>query len=313
MSEKDKKRILQAYTMLRKQKMIYIAAFGILLTISLILLQIKPAAIETFMIAPPPISTYATTVAARGLVEAADDNVVVGIEIPGVIKEMYVKVWQEVKKGDKLLLIDDDDLRAQIEVQKRIVLERKVTFDKNKAELARMESITDPRAIAAVDLDDKRHDVAFAREDLKVAIKQLKEMRVLLDKHTVYAPRDGRVIVFNPRVGEYVDNSSPDPQIMVGTPGYQVRVDVDEVDAAKVRPDAAAIGYPKSLKKPVMKLTFSRIEPYCVPKVNLSGSSDERTDTRVLQVIYAIQPDPSNQIYVGQQIDVYIDAEAPKG
>jgi hypothetical protein len=54
-------------------------------------------------------------------------------------------------------------------------------------------------------------------------------------------------------------------------------------------------------------LHFVCFEPYVVPKVSLTGDSTERVDTRVLQIIYSF--DRGNlPIYVGQQMDVYIDA-----
>lgn len=46
-----------------------------------------------------------------------------------------------------------------------------------------------------------------------------------------------------------------------------------------------------------------------VPKVSLTGQSTERTDTRVLQVIYSFDP-ATLPIYVGQQMDVFIEAPA---
>ena len=54
-------------------------------------------------------------------------------------------------------------------------------------------------------------------------------------------------------------------------------------------------------------LKFERIEPYVVPKISLTGESAERTDTRVLQVIYSFDP-ASLPAYVGQQVDVFIEA-----
>jgi len=296
-----------------RQKVLFIAALGIVFSFSLIWVQHRPAAEETFMISKPPVSTFASTVAARGLVEAADDNVVVGISIPGVVKETYVDVWQSVKKGDALLLIDDDQIRAQIAVQKRAVYEKKLLFEKTCAQLTRLEAIEDSRAISVEELDNKRHDVGIALVNLRLAIAQIKELKTTLSKHIVYAPRDGQILVFNPRVGEFSNNLDTSPQIMIGNPGFQVRVDVDEVNASRVRAGAAAVGYPKALSKPCLELRFVRIEPYVVPKRNLSGSSDERTDTRVLQVIYSLQPNETFQIYVGQQIDVYIDADPIKG
>ncbi len=44
-----------------------------------------------------------------------------------------------------------------------------------------------------------------------------------------------------------------------------------------------------------------------MPKKSLTGDSTERVDTRVLQVIYRIR-DENTPVYVGQQMDIYIEA-----
>ncbi len=54
-------------------------------------------------------------------------------------------------------------------------------------------------------------------------------------------------------------------------------------------------------------LRFEKFEPYVVPKVSLTGQSSERVDTRVLQVIYSFD-DGTIPVYVGQQMDVFIQA-----
>jgi hypothetical protein len=43
-----------------------------------------------------------------------------------------------------------------------------------------------------------------------------------------------------------------------------------------------------------------------LPKRSLTGDSQERVDTRVLQIIYAFEPG-ALPVFVGQQVDVYID------
>jgi hypothetical protein len=59
-----------------------------------------------------------------------------------------------------------------------------------------------------------------------------------------------------------------------------------------------------------LPLTFVRVEPFVIPKRSLTGLSTERVDTRVLQIIYAVEPE-DKPLYVGQQLDVYIDASDP--
>ena len=58
-------------------------------------------------------------------------------------------------------------------------------------------------------------------------------------------------------------------------------------------------------------MRFVRVEPFVEPKRSLTNAGTERVDTRVLQVIYALESPPST-VYVGQQIDVFLDAsESP--
>jgi hypothetical protein len=57
-------------------------------------------------------------------------------------------------------------------------------------------------------------------------------------------------------------------------------------------------------------LRFVRVEPYVIPKRNLTGDSTERVDTRVLQVIFSL--DPGARVYAGQQLDVFVDAGGQK-
>ena len=52
---------------------------------------------------------------------------------------------------------------------------------------------------------------------------------------------------------------------------------------------------------------FVRVEPFVVPKKSLTGESTERVDTRVLQVLYAFERN-ALPVYVGQQMDVFIEA-----
>jgi hypothetical protein len=59
-------------------------------------------------------------------------------------------------------------------------------------------------------------------------------------------------------------------------------------------------------------LKFVRFEPYVIPKVSLTGGSNERVDTRVLQAIFSFERGDL-PIFVGQQLNIYIDASAPPG
>ena len=59
-------------------------------------------------------------------------------------------------------------------------------------------------------------------------------------------------------------------------------------------------------------LKFVRIDPFVLPKKSLTGDSTERVDTRVLQVIFSLEKPAHQQLYVGQQVDVYLEISEPK-
>jgi HlyD family secretion protein len=86
-----------------------------------------------------------------------------------------------------------------------------------------------------------------------------------------------------------------------------LRVDIDENDAWRVRPGASALAFIRGNPDLNAPLQFERFEPYVIPKVSLTGQSTERTDTRVLQVIYSFDP-AALPVYVGQQMDIVIQA-----
>ena len=87
-----------------------------------------------------------------------------------------------------------------------------------------------------------------------------------------------------------------------------VRVDIDEHDAWRVRGGSKAVAFVRGNKDISTDLEFVRFEPYVVPKRSLTGESTELVDTRVLQVLYRFTRG-SLPIYVGQQMDIYIESE----
>jgi len=89
-----------------------------------------------------------------------------------------------------------------------------------------------------------------------------------------------------------------------------VRADVDEHDIVQFNPRAKAVLQLRGKTDRHFPLRFVRVEPYVVAKRWLTGDNTERVDTRVLQVIYEVEQIDS-AAYVGQQVDVFINADEP--
>lgn len=123
------------------------------------------------------------------------------------------------------------------------------------------------------------------------------------------APVDREVLQLKVHLGEFAPTGAlPTPLILLGNVDkLHVRVDVEEHEASRVQSGAreiAAVRGNADLKTP---LAFVWFEPFVVPKKSLTGDSTERVDTRVPQVIYRIE-DGNLPLFVGQQMDVFIDA-----
>jgi hypothetical protein len=137
---------------------------------------------------------------------------------------------------------------------------------------------------------------------------------VEIERSTVRAPIDAEVLQVKLRVGEFAPAApTSTPLILLGrSKPLHVRVDVDEHEGWRVRAGAAATGHVRGNAELETPLRFVRFEPFVVPKRSLTGDSTERVDTRVLQVIYRVERDDL-PLFVGQQLDVFIDAQADRG
>jgi multidrug resistance efflux pump len=192
---------------------------------------------------------------------------------------------------------------------------REVAVDVAKAQLAKAEAELKLLKAGAWQ-PDKDMQAAMVRQ-AKAAVEQT---RTELSRLTVQAPRMTgsesaagvyKVLQVNTRPGEYVMAGQTSPMILGHVGQLHVRVDIDENDIARFRPNLPGLAHPRGSPGTSFALKFVRVEPYVIPKRSLTGANTERVDTRVLQVIYAIDSGDA-PLYVGQQMDVFFDVGAGK-
>jgi len=151
-------------------------------------------------------------------------------------------------------------------------------------------------------------ELAVARAEVEMAKAAVEQAKTEIDRLVVTAPISGTILKVDVRPGEYIGTPPGQPLIVLGdTSTLHVRVDIDEQDLPRFRQELPGLGYVRGDAATALPMTFVRVEPYVEPKRSLTNSGTERVDTRVLQVIYAIDPE-GQSLYVGQQIDVYLDA-----
>lgn len=268
---------------------------------------VKPPAMAP---AQSPFSSY---VAGVGLTEIGRGNIAIATTVAGVVTQVYVRVGDEVATGDPLFKIDDRDLQAGLPVQVAKAKEAQAASAKPRHRLDYLNHLArrDPSAVSAQALSELRDDVAVAESAMASAKAAVAQTQAEIERRVVRATTAGRILQINIRVGAYAATGElATPLMLMGDDvRMYVRVDIDESDAWRIRPEATAQAIVRgnpALKTP---LRFEYIEPYVAPKTSLTGQGTERSDVRVLQVIYSFER-KALPVYVGQQMDVFIQAPA---
>jgi multidrug efflux pump subunit AcrA (membrane-fusion protein) len=249
-------------------------------------------------------------VAAVGIVEPSSETISVATELPGVVREVFVRPGQTVATGAPLFRLDARALDANIAATRASVQIAEVEARDATARAALFEDIGDNRAISTDERDRARYAADRANANLRLARAQVQQLEVDRARLTVRAPIAGEVLAVNVRVGEFAQaGPAADPLIAIGdTSPLHVRVQIDEEDISRVAAGAAAQASLRGAGDRRAELTFVRFEPLVEPKRNLSGGA-ERVDTRVVEAIYSLNPE-ALPAFVGQQMDVFVAARA---
>lgn len=287
-----------------------VAIAGVVIAVIAVIGTNRPPATATIA-APLPRAPFAAYVAGAGITETGRGNVSIGTSVSGVVREVYVRVNNQVKTGDPLFRIDDRDLRARLVVAVANVRAAQAAVAKPRHRLDFLTKLqrTDGGAISVEAMSNARDDVEAAASAVATSKAIAAQIQVDIDRSVVRAPAAGRVLQVNTREGEFAANdAAAKPLMLVGDDARMyLRVDIDENDAWRIQPNAKAMAFVRGNPRLTIPLRFEYIEPYVTPKTSLTGQATERSDLRVLQVIYSFEIGKS-PVYLGQQMDAYIEA-----
>jgi HlyD family secretion protein len=263
-------------------------------------------------------------VAGAGVVEPSSETVTIAPSTSGVVGSVSVAAGDVVKKGQILFTLDGRELTAQLStrvaevaaLQRNVEVARAELVEK-QALLTLYQDIGDARAMVREELLRRQGAADLARSRLRASEAQTQsarasaqQTRTQLDLLTVRAPIDGTVLQLRLKPGEFASASNSTNQALLTlgniTP-LHVRVDFDEADVSRLPKGQNATVSARGAATSVIA-NFVRAEPVISPKRSLTNAADERVDTRVLQVIYAL-PSNASGFFVGQQIDAFVTAQ----
>jgi HlyD family secretion protein len=182
-----------------------------------------------------------------------DEEVKLTTEEIGRVTAIYVEEGARVKRGDLVLQIDDQRLRAAVDQNEASVRMQEIAIQRQQLQVENLRTqwertrglhernlIDDDSFVTATNnLQIAEVDLRSSRESLQQARAQLEQAQDRLSKTRVYSPIDGTVTTLDIKVGETAISSStniPGSNLMtIANPAsIHTEVNVDEADIANV-------------------------------------------------------------------------------
>lgn len=295
-----------------RNKIIFLVAVSGFLLTAYIIYHSQKSLIFIETVPPPLASPYNNFIACQGIVESLYKNIFVGSSFSDIVTEVYVTVGENVKQGQPLFKTDSRKLEAQyLEAVKELNIAKEEYALQDKI-FNFYESLVDKDAVSKQSYTQAQYNKLIAANKREKAQATVEIYRTELERCIVRAPIDGKILQNNIRVGQYAlqKGINDTPLMLFGdTESYHLRIDIDEEDAWRFIEGAPGFAYIRGSSSFKIPIEFVYLEPYIIAKKSLTGDDKERTDTRVLQVVYAFKKEKF-PVFAGELLDVYLEALA---
>ncbi|MEA5115451.1 MAG: macrolide transporter subunit MacA [Geobacteraceae bacterium] len=236
----------------RKQVIIILIAAAVLLVTGILgkkLLFSRDA--PAFITASVTRMDIEESVLASGTMEALK-TVDVGAQVSGQLKKLYVKLGDEVRKGQLLAVIDPvlqenslkdaeasrENVAAQIKAKKALLRQYDLAYKRQKELAAQDAGSRADLETAQAQYDTTRADLAALEAQHRKAKVAVETAKANLDYTRIVAPMDGVVIGIVTEEGQTVNSAQTAPTILklanLGT--MTVKAEISEADVIKVKP-----------------------------------------------------------------------------
>jgi RND family efflux transporter MFP subunit len=193
----------------------------------------------TVELVAPDRRDWAQTLGASGAV-AAWEEVVISPETGGLrIAELAVTVGQKVAKGQLLVRLADDTVRAELAKQEALVAQAEASLQQAAGNFKRAQAVDVAGAIAPQKLDEYRANEATARAALASARADLQSARLKLAQTRIVAPDAGIVASKSGIVGN-VAAAGTELYRLIRQGRIEWRAELDAQQLAAVRPGQPA-------------------------------------------------------------------------
>ncbi len=259
----------------------------------------------------PSQSPYKHWIAGSGVIEASSRNISIGSPFSEIVTKIYVTEGDFVKEGDLLFELDLRFFESQLIAAQAEMDAAIVNLDNQRVQFSFYERLSDKRAVSEQDYQKTLFALLEAEEQVKVAAAKVLEVETNIQRSLIRSPINAEILQVNIRIGEIAPVvpfvSQQATLILLGSvQPLEVRININEEESWRYQKGARATAFVRGNSAIHFPLQFVRTEPLMIPKPSLTGETSERTDTRVLQVIYTFEK-KNLPVYVGQILDIYIE------
>lgn len=246
-----------------------------------------------------------SVVAAKGAVEALHEADLAPKSL-GRLKEIRVEEGDFVEKGEIISILENDEIKAQVEQAKANLLKAEAELRNAEQNLQRSRMVFQKGIISNSDLDSAqlRYDVALAQ--LKRAQADLDHAKALFDNTYVRAPFSGEITRKFLEPGETVTLEKLLPVVTISDVSkIIVRAEIDETNISKLKIGQEAVITSNAYPGEEFRGEVVEISPAVGKKKLVSDNPSEMVDRDVLEI--KIELDPSaKKLNLGLQVDVTI-------
>ncbi|RPD84901.1 efflux RND transporter periplasmic adaptor subunit [Neisseria weixii] len=275
----------------------------------------KPDDKVNYITEPVKRGTIRQTVSATG--EISPSNLVaVGAQASGQIKKLYVKLGQEIKKGDKIADIDSttqintlDTAKAKLGTYRAQLASAMIALNSAEKKYKRESALWKEDATSKQELESAQDALAAAKAqvtELKSAIRQtrisINTAEADLGYTRIVAPMDGTVVAIPVEEGQTVNANQTTPTIiqLANLETMLNKMQIAEGDITKVKPGQPISFTILSEADMPFKARLESIDPglTTMSKGNYSNSTDT-TESAIYYYARALVPNTEGKLAIG--------------
>ncbi len=287
-------------------------------------LYLSPKEQVYYLTSPVERGDLEVNILAYGKMEASQ-QVDVGAQVSGQIKNMYVALGDRVNKGELMVEIDDlpqqnavkdGDARLKNAIASKVAKEAQLL--NAKIHLERQQNLIKNGATTRADLDTAEANLKVYEAELEALVAQIAQSQIALDTAEldltytkITSPMDGIVVATVVKEGQTVNSSQTAPTIVkvADLSVMTIKAQISEADVTKLHPGMSAyftiLGEPNQRYEAVLRQIEPATETF---QTTVGNAVTNFTEAVYYNGLFDVQ-NPDLKFYIGMSTQVYIVLE----